>query len=380
MRTAELARLFQATGPFLSLYLTTSGDVENAAAKVEVRWKTTRTELLERGATEHLLEAIDPLVEGSHTAGATLAVVASVDGVLWSRNLPNPPPREVVWSWASLPSVIPLLEHFQSQVPHVAVLASRAAAELVARTVDGDGDEQVAIEGERPPYLSRTKPGGWSQPRYQHRSEVVWERNAAEVAMVLAEVVDQVRPRFVAVAGDVRAVQFLHDKSPKRVQELMQVVGGELPSIDAVLEDAAKLSAATSQRDTGELLDRFEQERAKHELAADGLDATFQALARSQVDVLLVEDRPQDTRSAWFGETGQLVALDRDALLAFGEITPAEGRLVDIAVRAALLSGATVRVLELTDPEAQQDPRRPSEGLGALLRFATPDVEAAARQ
>jgi Bacterial archaeo-eukaryotic release factor family 2 len=372
MRTTEMARLFQASGPFLSLYLTTSGDVENAGPRIELRWKNARTELLDQGVPETLLEAIDPLVEGSQTAGATLAVIASVDGILWSGNLPAPPPREVLASWAPLPSVVPLLAHLQSLVPHVAVLASRAAAEVVARTAELDGeDQQIAVEGDRRPHLSRTKPGGWSQPRYQHRSEVLWERNAADVAIVLAEVVDHVRPRFVAVAGDVRAVQFLRDKSPKRVRELMQVVGGELPSVEAVLEEAARLAAATVERDTGELLDRFEQERAQHDLAADGPAATFEALARSQVDVLLVSDRLDDERTAWFGETGQLVALDRDTLLASGEITPAEGRLVDVAVRAALLSGATVRVLEAPDPGQPEDPRRPSEGLGALLRFAT---------
>jgi Bacterial archaeo-eukaryotic release factor family 2 len=372
MRTTEMARLFQASGRFLSLYMATSGDVENAGPRVELRWKNARTELFDRGVPETLLEAVDPLVEGSQTAGASLAVIASVDGILWSGHLPTPPPREVLARWTPLPSVVPLLRHLQSLVPHVAVLASRAAAEVVARTAELDGNEQqVAVEGERPPHLSRTKPGGWSQPRYQHRSEVLWERNAVEVAMVLAEVVDQVRPRFVAVAGDVRAVQFLRDKSPKRVRELMQVVGGELPTIDAVLEQAGRLVEATVERDTGELLDRFERERAQHDLAADGVAATFEALARSQVDVLLVSELLDDDRTAWFGETGHSVALDRDTLLATGEITPAEGPLVDVAIRAALLSGATVRVLEAPDPGQPEDPRHPTEGLGALLRFAT---------
>jgi Bacterial archaeo-eukaryotic release factor family 2 len=368
-----MARLFQASGPFLSLYLTTSGDVENAGQRVELRWKNTRSELLDEGVPERLLEAIDPLVEGSQTAGATLVVIASIDGILWSGNLAAPPPREVISRWAPLPYVVPLLAHLQSLVPHVAVLASRAAAELVARTAELGGDQQqVAVEGERPPHLSRTKPGGWSQPRYQHRSEVVWERNAVEVAMVLTEVVDHVRPRFVAVAGDVRAVQFLRDKSPKRVRELMQVVGGEVPSIEVVLEEAARLAAETEGADTGELLDRFEQERRQRNLAADGPAATFEALARSQVDVLLLGDRLEDERTAWFGEAGQSAALDRDTLLPTGEATPAETRLVDVAVRAALLSAATVRVLETPDPEQPEDPRRPTDGLGALLRFATP--------
>ena len=373
MRTNQLARLFHGSGPFLSLYLNTRGDVENAASMVELRWKSTHSELLDQGVPEALLGAIDPLVEGSHTAGATLAVIGSIDGVLWSGNLPEPPPRDALTRWSTLPSIVPLLSQLQRLVPHVVVLASRAAAELEARTPDGAGADHEAehevVEGERSPRLHRSAPGGWSQPRYQHKAEVVWERNAAEFAAALTEVVDQVRPRFVALAGDVRAVQFLHDKSPKRVQELLEVVGGELPSIEAVRAEADRLVAATVERDTAELLDRFEQERSQHDLAADGIAATFDALTRAQVDTLLVGDVPADDRTAWFGGEGEPVALDRDTLTASGEITPAEGPLVDVAVRGALLSGAGVRLLDPADPDGPPDQRRPSEELGALLRF-----------
>jgi hypothetical protein len=97
---------------------------------------------------------------------------------------------------------------------------------------------------------------------------------------------------------------------------------------------AAELAAETAERDTGELLDRFEEERTQRDLAADGTAATFQALARSQADVLLLEDRSEDGRTAWFG-------------------------------------GPASR-WRWTGRDAPQDPRRPSEGLGALLRFATP--------
>src|SRR6266705_3500455 len=80
----ELARVFEASGPFASIYLTTSGDVENAAQRVALRWKNLRGELARAGVPEATLEAIDPLVEGSHTAGACLAVITAVDGVVWS--------------------------------------------------------------------------------------------------------------------------------------------------------------------------------------------------------------------------------------------------------------------------------------------------------
>jgi peptide subunit release factor 1 (eRF1) len=160
-------------------------------------------------------------------------------------------------------------------------------------------------------------------------------------------------------------VQFLRDKSPKRVRELMEVVGGELASVDQVLEAAEGLLEATAERDTRELLDRFEEERGQGDLAAEGAEEVVAALARSQVATLLVTDQLDDERTAWFGESGPDLALDRDTLLATGQRTPAEGRLVDVAVRAALTTGATVRVLRPDEGELR-------DGLGALLRFATP--------
>ena len=96
MRTTDIARIYDHSGPFLTLYLATSGDVENAGQRVELRWKNVRAGLLQEGVPEDLLDAVDPLVEGSHLAGATLALVASVDRVLWSANLPDPPPRETL--------------------------------------------------------------------------------------------------------------------------------------------------------------------------------------------------------------------------------------------------------------------------------------------
>jgi Bacterial archaeo-eukaryotic release factor family 2 len=363
MRVTDLAPLFGASGPFLSLYLAAGGDVENAAARLEVRWKTTRRDLQEQEVPLEVLETADPLIEDGHTAGQTLAVIVPADGGAYAAGLATRPAREVMTRWAALPYLLPLLAYAQTQVPFVAVLASRASAEILARLPDGERTEEV--EGEQGPHLHRSAPGGWSQPRYQHRAEVIWERNAAEVAEVLARTVDEVRPRLVAAAGDVRALQLLRDESPKRVRELLQVVGGELPSMDEVLDRAGELVEAAARGDADQLMARFAQERGRGPggLAAEGAEATLAALARSQVEVLLVADDPDDERRAWFGAAPQQLALDRETVEAMGESLPVEGRLADVAVRAALGTSAAVHVLG-PDGAGLQD------GFGALLRFA----------
>jgi Bacterial archaeo-eukaryotic release factor family 2 len=363
---AEIARLFDASGPFVSLYLATEGDVEQAAGRVALRWKNLRGGLLRDGVPAATLAAVDPLVEGSHTAGSTLAVIAAVDGVLHSSSLPEPPPRDAVVRHGALPDVLPLLAAAQAAVPHLAVLTDRTGADVAARVADGS-ERSEHVTGRDDPHIHKPQAGGWSQPRYHHRAEALWESNAGEVAEALTRLVDQVRPRFVAAAGDVRALQLLREQAPKRVRELLKVVGGEYASLEAVFAEAEKLVAETVDADTEALLERFAEERGQADRAAEGAAATLAALSRSQVGTLLVTGPyVDDERTAWFGPAPTDVGADRGALAALGVATPVEGRLVDVAVRGALGTGAAVRVV---DPGRQAAPR---DGLGALLRFAAP--------
>jgi hypothetical protein len=117
----------------------------------------------------------------------------------------------------------------------------------------------------------------------------------------------------------------------------------------------------------------------------EGAAATLAALALGQVDTLLLTGLfLDDERTAWFGPAPADVAVEPGTLIDLAVADPVEGRLVDVAVRAALGTGADVRVLELageTRPtegrgethDAPPPPRAaPAEGLSALLRFAVP--------
>jgi hypothetical protein len=368
---AEIAHVFEADGPFASVYMNTEGDVEQAADRVALRWKNLRGSMLAAGVPQATVAAVDPLVEGSHTAGAGLAVIAAVDGPRYSANLAGRPPRDTLFRYGALPDVVPLLAAAQAAVPHVAVLTDRTGADMAARVAE-DVARSERVEGRVTPHLHKPQAGGWSQPRYHHRAEALWESNAGEVAEALTRLVDQVRPRFVAAAGDVRALQLLREQAPKRVRELLTVVGGEFASLEAVFAEADKLVAATVEADSRELLERFAAERGQAgapgagtgDLAVEGAAATLAALGRGQVETLLLTGLfLDDQRTAWFGPAPTDVAAGRDDLAALGVAQPVEGRLVDVAVRAALGTGADVRVIDPLD-------QAPAGGLGALLRFA----------
>jgi len=310
-----------------------------------------------------------------------LAVIAAVDGPRYVANLPDPPPRDTLLRHGALPDVLPLLAAAQAAVPHVAVLTDRTGADMAARGVADDEARAERLEGRVTPHLHKAQAGGWSQPRFHHRAEAIWESNASEVADALTRLVDRVRPRFVAAAGDVRALQLLREQAPKRARELLTVVGGEYGSLEAVFAEADKLAGATVAADNRALVDRLAEElgqaadpraergdRADEDVpgagrgtrAVEGAAATLAALARGQVATLLLTGLfLDDQRTAWFGPAPTDVAADRDALVGLGVLGPVEGRLVDVAVRAALGTGAEVHVHDPADETRRPRPGEP---------------------
>jgi peptide subunit release factor 1 (eRF1) len=127
-----------------------------------------------------------------------------------------------------------------------------------------------------------------------------------------------------------------------------------------MLEDEIRrLVRTVAAEDEVALLERFKELRGQGQRAAEGVGPTIAALEAAMVDTLLLHDRLDDERRGWFGPEANLIATDQGDLAAMGVEAPAEGRLLDLAVRAALGTGATCRLVPST---AVRD------GLGAILR------------
>lgn len=358
----DVAAVFDAPAPFVSVYLPTDPAIDNAGPRNEVRWKGIRQELLEAGAPEAALAAIDRLVPEAHTRGATLVAVANTGGLRLVRHEPEPPRRELA-RVDPLPRLGPVLEWEQAAVPHVIVLADRVGADLAALTAAGrEILDSVGGSDSGEPTVRRSPPGGWSQRRFQQRAENLWEERAAEAAEAVTDLVDRIGARLVVAAGDVRATQLLQESLPARVNELLELVDGSRAvdgGLDELAEESVRLASSVAAADTVACLQRLREELGRDDLAVEGVEPTLAALAEARVDTLMVHDDPDDDRTAWYGPEPALVAARPEALTELGVEEPASARLVDVAVRAALGTGAGVRMV----------PKVPSDGLAALLRY-----------
>ncbi|MDQ4134315.1 MAG: hypothetical protein M3179_14200 [Actinomycetota bacterium] len=357
----DLAAVLEAAGPFVSLYLGTEADVENAAQRSETHWKSVRRDLSDAGANEAVLAEIDALVPDAHLHGQALAVIADQQRVLHVEHLPGPPPRDE-WTLGPLPRLLPILEWRQWLVPHVTVLADRTGADLHVASRDRDVDRTVS--GDDYP-IGKPGAGGWSQRRYQERAENTWEQNADDVAKEIARLVDAFDARLVVAAGDVRAIELIRAALPDPLLERFEVVqaGRADDGSDDVFAARVEEQVRTVvEHDTARLLEKFREELGQDDRATDGPDDTLAALARAQVDVLLLADGVDDQRTAYFGPAPLHVAHLPETLRAMGVDQPQEALLVDVAVRAALGSGAGVRVVP--------DGDLPTGRIGALLRWS----------
>jgi peptide subunit release factor 1 (eRF1) len=172
-------------------------------------------------------------------------------------------------------------------------------------------------------------------------------------------------PRLVVLAGDVRAVQLIQEALPTNVLDRLVVIEGgrsEDGSDQLFADRVQEQVTAAVNLDTYALLEKFREELGQADRAADGPDDVLAALARAQVEVLLVHDSPDDDRTALFGPEPTQVGRVADDLRAMGVDDPQEGRLVDVAVRAALGTGAGVRIVPDGDV--------PTGRLGAILRWS----------
>lgn len=352
--------LFDAEGPFVSVYLTTRGALPGAADQVALRWRNLRRKLAEDGAPEEALALVDPLTSEAHRNGDSLAVVADAGEVLYSAHLPQQPQDDVA-VFGDLPHLTPLLAARQRLIPHIVVVIDRLGAELIVVQPDVD-DQHTTVDGDDL-HVTRSAPGGWSQRRFQQRAENRWDANAREVADALTRLVDVHHPKLVVVSGDVRAVQFLRDQLPARVTDLLTEVQGDYGDLEEALRRTGDLVGACAHAETADTLQALAREQGQGNLATVGAEATLQALAGGQVDTVLLDPTGTAGRTAFFDPATSHAVLHRDELIAGGAAEPRAAALEDVVVRAALMTGAAVRIAPAGTTELAAD------GVAALLRY-----------
>ena len=353
--------LLAAESPVATIAMATPA-AENAGPANEMRAQEVIQPLLEAGVPDPVLQTVLATVPDSHKLGEGLAVYANREGLLHLRHSPVAPRWELA-RWDTLASLSVLLDWDQHQPRYLVVIVDRTGADLIASGA-GTADRIEQTGTDRYP-VARNAPGGWSQHRYQQHAMDNWERNAHEVATATSDMAADVRPDVVLVGGDPRSVSLLMDAlAPDLATRCVCVPGTRAADGggDRTAREVARMVETEVARRTVAAIEEFRMHLGRADRAVEGAEATFDALRQGRVSALLIHDDPDDDRRAWFGEEPNTVGLSAERITGVGSGPIRDGRLVDVALRAAIGTSATARLV----------PRRggPAEGIGALLRWA----------
>lgn len=352
-------------GPVATAHLDATRGGATAQPQVELRWDAVRTQLLDAGAPDAVVESIAGRAVSPTGAGGEhgRSFVASSDGVLVDRVLPRRPLRDS-GHYGVVPHLMPLVRGLSEVTPYVLVQVDHRGADVAVVDALGSHVEEHEVEGGHDE-LHRFGGGGWAHRRFQMRVLDSWERNAEAVAGDLDEVVARHSPELVLLTGDPQSRSFVHRHASGRVVERLVDLetGGraEGVSAEALVDAIEAVTTRHRQSVMGEVVARFEQERGRNAAAADGLAATVDALRMGSVQTLLLQDDPSSTVLLWAGPDPLQLGTTEEEVRALGAQDAVQDRADAVLLRALVAQAGDVELV------AGADVLR--GGVGALLRF-----------
>jgi hypothetical protein len=375
MDASFLSPVLDAGGPFATVCADVTHNTESADTEVELRVRAATEKLTEQGAPDAVVEAVRSRLLEANEGGAagTLkgrALVVAADGtVVLDEVLVDAPLREIA-EWSPQPNLLPLLRQLPGRVPHIVVIADRVGADITYMGASGEVEEEKTVQGDDF-QIQRVKVGGWAQHRYQHNTENKWVHNADDVARQITSMARRLSPRFVLVAGDVRARQILTDRASDVWSDLVVSMdeGGRAAGADRepVERRMNELVAEHEARECAEVLERI-QAAGAHGLAVRGEHPVVEALRKGQVETLVLADDQDDDAMLLVGNSPLELAVgqqDMDALGTHGSVVPADRALVAAAVassagivvvpKAAMTGESVAAVLRYTDASTPTD-------------------------
>lgn len=287
--TPAVLHRYQRSGPHVTtvMPIPTPGRVGDDLDK---RWSGTRADLGHLGATEVALSHLDRAVAALAPCGYHVLLTADESGAAycWLTSPATPTMMRV----GPRPALVPALAEVGRRPRVVAAAVDRTGADLFAIdhaalaidvTVDGEQDR-----------IHKSSGDGQDQARNQRHAEVVWNRNAREVADHLVALAHERRATHVLLTGDQRAVDLVRSHVTGRGNLAVQSVragGRHEPDTGLRLLAAAIAAADATQRAANDAdLARLAEELGQDDRAVEGETRTLEAATAGRVKTLVVDN------------------------------------------------------------------------------------------
>jgi peptide subunit release factor 1 (eRF1) len=367
---------FEPSGlPVISLYLNAQAnehgrpDFERFLRKeFSSRARTFKAQSPERESFDKDVERIEAYLRDElrpETNGVAIFACAGADEFFEPVQMAAPIENHRLYIY-NQPHLYPLAR-LMDQYPRYAVLVcdtNRARLFVFARGKAVQRDEVKNVK------TSGTSAGGWSQARYQRRTEQHHTQHAKEISDILEEIVREENVEQIILAGDEVIIPKLREQFPKSVADrVVDVLSLDInaPEHEVLAESMEALREHDSQTDAEKVSQLFDAYRAGG-LAVVGSTDTLEALAMGQVEELIITARQQhvegdreDVAILSDAEVAEPVVAGQDGAVA--NIEPDSLIVADDLVTRARQTSARITFIE--DTTLLED----VGGVGALLRY-----------
>jgi release factor family 2 len=358
-----LRPLYEHFGGYVSVYLDTSRDSEDATRALDLRWRSARERLASAGADRPTLDALAGVITDASRGAPGRAAFGRGGQVVLTEALPHPPRREIA-RLAALPHVMPLLAQRRPHVAYLRVMARHDGGEIAAVTAAGAQDDEEVTGTGHP--VHKVKSGGSSQLRYQNHTEDAWQTNAKELAGRVTVEAREVGAELIVVAGD-----------PVARTLLVRELGSDLADITVTVErevsaDSDEVARAADEAVAQHVAQRSQQHlehwrtQLAHDHGVQGLAATMTALRDGGAAELLLADHPESALTAWVGPGGLDLAATAAELTGRGVQDPVTDRADAALARGLSTSDAQLYILPA---DLATSAGVPQDGVGAVLRL-----------
>lgn len=322
MELDKVRSLYEGRPPFATVYLEARSPAEDSPQQVKLRWEELRRDLVEQGAGDEALEALDRAVlgeEAGEVQSSGRVLVADAAAVRldapWDAALGAGDAAHL----AQEPELGAYLRERERSVSMLVAIADQHGAVIRDLTVsesdvpEPQGEEVVSDDSDT---VHKPREGALSHKQIQRRADEVAKQNLREVAEHIAASATRRRPDLVVLAGEVQGRTMLRDELPAALREHYaeaQAGGSSDEGAEEALADELRtLAAGVSEDRAREHRERFEAGKA-HGLAVEGSESVSQAAEMGAIEMLLLEyDRSATHEAAHLGSavrTGAEVGL-----------------------------------------------------------------------
>lgn len=310
MQLTTLRGVYEAQGPFATVYLEARSPAADADDQLRLRWQDLRSQLADAGTPDVALTALDEaLAEATptevHAEGRVL--VADQTRVVLNEHFDAAQGSGDLAVVGEPPQLGDYVRHRLGSARMLVAIADQQQAVIRRLVVAGDellasGSEE-SVEGSSVESVHKPREGALSHKQIQRSADEAAIQNIRDISARVSKVAESWNPDVIVIAGEGQGRRTLHEELPKALQELTVEAdaGGGIPSghgdegTEQSLSDELTVIARRVVIQRGKDQTERYGEALGHGRSAEGAEAIRAAVRLGAVETLLLRQQEKAT-------------------------------------------------------------------------------------